>query len=658
MNEIKLLDKETIDKIAAGEVVDRPKSIVKELLENAIDAKADSISVEIKDGGTSLIRITDNGAGIEKEQISKAFLRHSTSKINDANDLSFIRTLGFRGEALSSIAAVSRVELCTKTKDSLTGTIFKIEGGEERSLEEAGLPDGTTIIVRDVFFNTPARLKFLKTPKTEASYVYDVIEKLALSHPEISFKFISNGSLKISTPGNGSLKDTIYSIYGKEISSNLYEINAEDEYVSINGFIGKPEIQRGNKNFEIYFINGRYIKDKVIEKAIGDVYSGFQMKGTFPFTVFNVIIEPELVDVNVHPSKMEIRFFDNMKIYDSVYAILSKEIRERQQIPLVKFDKPFKKEEVKRESVPEPFEVSRKENISELSGLSRIGNRSDENLSDTNLVGEIDKRNLNEANEISVKFINEETDYFAKNDNRAEADFCPDESEEKTFSENEYKSFSSKLTGNETFKQEELFNDEFLAKESRLKHKLIGEVFDTYWIVEFGESLYIIDQHAAHEKVLYEELLEKMDTGRNYSQAIYPPMIITVSQAEDNTLLKYHETFSKMGFEIEHFGGREYAIREIPVNLYGLKSSELFLSVLDELETLGNSNKPEILLDKLATASCKAAVKGGNRLSTLEANELIEKLLKLENPYNCPHGRPTIIEMTKYELEKKFKRII
>ena len=620
MNTIKLLDKQTIDKIAAGEVIDRPASIVKELVENAIDAGATSISIEIKDGGISLVRITDNGVGIPKDQIAIAFLRHSTSKIQDASDLAFIHTLGFRGEALSSIAAVSQTELCTKTKDSLTGIIYKINGGEEESLSEAGLPNGTTLIVRNLFYNTPARLKFLKSPQTEAAYVLDIVQKIALSRPDIAFKFTSNGSVRISTSGNGSLKDAVYAVFGRDIANNLLEINTGNETLSIYGFIGKPEIARGNRSFEFFFLNGRYIKDRIIQKALEDAFTGYQMKGTFPFCVLNVQIEPELVDVNVHPSKMEIRFFNNEVIYNCVYDIIRDRISKRENIPEVSL-KTEKSEEpetklLKKENsyIPEPFETKAIENISQ--SIPSSGSEKNNN----------------------IQFVNEPSLYHT-----------------------EITSFNEKETDerkNESFKQEELFDTKFLSEEAKAKHRIIGVIFDTYWMVEFEDKLFIIDQHAAHEKVLYEKFMKQLKEGRHYSQQLMPSIIVTLNSQEEACLKKFLDQFLSIGFEISNFGGSEYAISAVPTDLYSIDNKVLFLELLNELSEFSLKAEPDILTDRVATAACKAAVKGGNKLSFTEADHLISELLSLENPYNCPHGRPTIISMSKYELEKKFKRII
>ncbi len=615
MNEINVLDKLTIDKIAAGEVIERPLSIVKELMENSIDSGATMISVEIADGGISLIRVSDNGSGIDKSQIRKAFLRHSTSKITSAEDLSFIHSLGFRGEALSSICAVAKVELCTKTADSLTGIIYKIYGGEEVSFDEAGLPNGTTVVVRDVFYNTPARLKFLKTPHTEGSYIADIVSKIAISHPEIAIKFISNKSIKINTSGNGILKDAIYAVYGRDITSNLLEVNFSDSLFELSGFIGKPELARANRSFELMFVNGRFVKDRVIAGAVEEAFKGYQMKGTFPFAILNLKIEPELVDVNVHPAKSEIRFYDNEKIYNWILEVIKDRLKQRENIPAFtvsadpkeKTNSTVKVEPVAvKESVPEPFENQR--------------------ISQMNLFSEETEYNANPS------YVLEEV-----------------VSESETFPEAE---------DSVTYIQTELFDKDFLSQEGRIRHRLIGEVFDTYWLVEFNNSLYIIDQHAAHEKVLYEEFLNKIKNEKHYSQNLMPSFVVTLSASEEATLNRYQKQLEDMGFEIRPFGGSEYAISAVPADLYTLDESNLFLSFLDELGEISSGMASDLLLDRIASAACKAAVKGGNKISFTEANSLIDRLLQLDNPYNCPHGRPTIIQMSKSELERKFKRLL
>jgi len=607
MNDIKLLDKNTIDQIAAGEVVERPSSIVKELIENSIDAGADAVSIEIKDGGTSMIRITDNGSGIRADQVRTAFLRHSTSKINNASDLSFIHTLGFRGEALSSVAAVSKTEICTKTSDSLTGIIYKINGGIEESMQEAGLPDGTTMIIRDLFYNTPARLKFLKSAAAEGSYILDVVQRIALSRPDISFKFTSNGTVKLATSGNGSLKDTVYSVFGRDITANLLDVDGEKGYIRVKGFIGKPEIARGNRNYEFFFVNGRFVKDKVIQKSLEDAYAGYQMKGTFPFAIINITMEPELVDVNVHPSKMEIRFHDNEDVYNSLYEILRGRITRRENIPEVSLEKTKNNEDKKNiVSIPEPFETKSRVSFS----------------------------NRSESGKDEPSFVNT------------------------VFNDNMIYGGEKPVRDTQAFFEQISFNAPFISDISRPSHRIIGVIFDTYWLVEYTDKLFIIDQHAAHEKVLYERFMKRIREEKHYSQKITPPEIISLSVRECDTLEKNMDSFRRLGFETEHFGGNEYAISAVPTDLYGINNKVLFVQMLDELIELPSGQGAEIMTDRIATAACKAAVKGGNRLSLAEAERLIDELLDLENPYNCPHGRPTIISMSKYELEKKFKRVI
>ena len=606
MSEIRLLDRETIDKIAAGEVVERPASVVKELLENSIDSGATSVSVEIKNGGTDLIRVTDNGSGIEKGQITKAVLRHTTSKITDASDLAAIKTLGFRGEALSSICAVSRLEILTKTADALTGAICKFEGGKEISLEDAGLPSGTTVVVRNLFYNVPARLKFLKSAKTEAGHVSDAVEKIALSHPEISFKLTVNGSVKLITTGKGSLKEAVYCVFGREIYSGLLEVNSEDEFIKIHGYIGKPEISRSTRALENFFVNGRYVRDKVISKALEDAYSGYQMKGSFPFACFNISTDPAFVDVNVHPAKLEIKFSEPERIYESICSQISGVIKARENIPVFSIDNKVLNEDPgkgadenlkivpeeksgKKTSIPEPFEAGR--------------------IADQQIFSDIKR---------------------------------------------EFSAADDKL-----YEQASIFDEKFIDKKSAKDIRITGQVFDTYWICEFDGKMYIIDQHAAHEKVLYEKFMSQIKNGEVLSQMIAPPLIVSLSSSQEIAFEKYSGYLKKAGFEAEHFGGSEFALVGVPATLYSsIDSERLFLDSIDELSKLGPSNVPEILLDRVATAACKVAVKGNNRLSFGEAKKLIEDLMDLENPYNCPHGRPTMIVMTKYELEKKFKRIV
>ena len=587
---IHLLNQNTINQIAAGEVVDRPSSVVKELVENAIDAGATSITVEIKDGGISFIRITDNGCGITKDDIKIAFLRHSTSKIKDAADLVCISSLGFRGEALSSISAVAQVELITKTKDELSGIRYEISGGVEKAFEEVGAPDGTTFIVRNLFYNTPARRKFLKTPTTEGGYINSLMEHLCMSHPDISFRYIQNNQTKLHTTGNGNLKDVIYNIFGREITKELLEINASYENFTITGYIAKPVVSRSNRNFENYYINGRYIKSPIIMKAIEEAYEPFMMQHKYPFTAFHINIEPKELDVNVHPSKMELRFANGPYIYDSIVSCIKEALTRRELVPELTIETPSQvKEEPqitpvsKPEPVrmPEPFEINR----------------------------------INKTFEIPKPIEN-----------------------------------TSQMV---------LFDEPDLLKEENKKDiKIIGQVFDTYWIIQFENNMYIIDQHAAHEKVLYEEFISRYKKRLITTQLLSPPVIMELTGREEDVLKENMDYFAQYGFELEDFGDNSYAIRGIPTDFTQSNPKELLMEILDSMSDENFKKTPDSIKDKIATMSCKAAVKGNNRLSEREAYELINKLMILENPYNCPHGRPTMISMTKYELEKKFKRII
>lgn len=633
MGIIKELDQGTINQIAAGEVVERPSSIVKELLENSIDAGATRISVEIEEGGTKSIRITDNGKGINKEDIRIAFLRHTTSKIKTAMDLLTVSSLGFRGEALSSIAAVCQVELLTRTADAMEGIRYRIEGGKEVGFEEIGIPVGTTFIVNNIFFNTPARRKFLRTAQTEAGYVSDIIEKIALSHPEIAISFKSNGNVKIHTSGNGNLKDVIYSIYGREITENILEINEENDFMKISGYIGKAIISKGNRTFENYFINGRYIKSNIISKAIEDGYKFILMQHKYPFTVIDFTIKPEYLDVNVHPSKMELRFRKSESIYPMISECINDALIEKPNIIDVTFEKNVEKtEQIKY--VPEPFENKRQDIVNSINN------------------------NLSNDNNSNVKY-----DFYNFGEGPKELNMTPSEFGNNTLQEDVNYNATANNVNNITdnkMVQRELTEeyDNFLSEVAKPKHKIIGQVFDTYWIVEYNDKMYIIDQHAAHEKVMFESLMKKLENKEISSQMINPPIILSLSMSESQLLEKYLENFKNIGFQIESFGGQDYAVRAVPSDLYTLDSEDVLMGIVDNLSNETGKMVPDIINEKIASMSCKAAVKGNSKLSYEEADKLIEQLLQLDNPYNCPHGRPTIISMSKYELEKKFKRII
>lgn len=665
MPQIQVLDQITIDKIAAGEVIERPASIVKELVENSIDAKAASVTVEIQDGGISLIRVTDNGSGIEREDIRNAFLRHSTSKIRKVEDLAHIASLGFRGEALSSISAVTRTELITKTKEDTFGTRYVIEGGVEQSLEDAGAPDGTTFLVRQLFYNVPARRKFLRTPMTEAGHVQDLLMRLALSHPEVSFTFINNGQTKMRTSGNGKLKDVIYSIYGREAAANLIELDYSMDGLVMKGYLGKPVITRGNRNFENYFVNGRYVKNAMLSKAIEDAYKDFLMQHKFPFVVIHFQVDGEKIDVNVHPTKMEMRFQRQQDVYNIVYEGVHRTLLEPELIPQVEAPAPKVISQPKSESpfllkpktAPQPMEKKPEEEKEEPHDEAYFMKKMKERVlsyHQRNSSAEVAKKEQIFRPQAQAERIK---DALAR---AKEVEKQPQKQPEKQPEViRETPVYETKPVTEEKAEQLNLFEEHLLKREKKAEYKLIGQVFETYWLVEFENSLYIIDQHAAHERVLYERTLKEMKNREFTAQYLSPPIILSLSMQEAQVLNENMDRFTRIGFEIEPFGGEEYAVRAIPDNLFGIAKKELLLEMLDDLaDGISTSMTPELIDEKVASMSCKAAVKGNNRLSAQEADALIGELLLLENPYHCPHGRPTIIAMTQRELEKKFKRIV
>ena len=664
MPQIQVLDQITIDKIAAGEVIERPASIVKELVENSIDAKAASVTVEIQDGGISLIRVTDNGSGIEREDIRNAFLRHSTSKIRKVEDLAHIASLGFRGEALSSISAVTRTELITKTKEDTFGTRYVIEGGVEQSLEDAGAPDGTTFLVRQLFYNVPARRKFLKTPMTEAGHVQDLLMRLALSHPEVAFTFINNGQTKMRTSGNGKLKDVIYSIYGREAAANLIELDYSMDGLVMKGYLGKPVITRGNRNFENYFVNGRYVKNAMLSKAIEDAYKDFLMQHKFPFVVIHFQVDGEKIDVNVHPTKMEMRFQRQQDVYNIVYEGVHRTLLEPELIPQVEAPAPKVISQPKSESpfllkpktAPRPMEKKPEEKEEPHDEAYFMKKMKERVLSyhQRNSSAEVAKKEQIFRPQAQAERIK---DALAR---AKEVEKQPQkQAEEQPELIRETPVYETKPVTEEKAEQLNLFEEHLLKREKKAEYKLIGQVFETYWLVEFENSLYIIDQHAAHERVLYERTLKEMKNREFTAQYLSPPIILSLSMQEAQVLNENMDRFTRIGFEIEPFGGEEYAVRAIPDNLFGIAKKELLLEMLDDLaDGISTSMTPELIDEKVASMSCKAAVKGNNRLSAQEADALIGELLLLENPYHCPHGRPTIIAMTQRELEKKFKMIV
>lgn len=672
MPHIQVLDQVTIDKIAAGEVIERPASIVKELVENAIDAGASSVTVEIKDGGIDFIRVTDNGCGIAHDEVRSAFLRHSTSKIRNVEDLLRISSLGFRGEALSSIAAVTKTELITKEEDAEAGTKYVIEGGKEVSLEETGAPNGTTFLVHQLFHNVPARRKFLKTPVTEAGHVQDLLIHLALSHPEVAFLFKNNNQEKLRTSGNGKLKDVIYNVYGRDIAANLLEMDYETGGLRITGYLGKPVITRGNRNFENLFVNGRYVKSAMISKALEDAYKDFTMQHKFPFAVLHFHVDGETIDVNVHPTKMELRFQRQQEVYGAVYEGVHRRLLEPELI--------------QQASVPEPVTEVRKKEAKEEKKESPFLLKPRDGGVGTDAGTQTDTANTPERQDEDyfIRKMKERVTAYHERMSSAEVSdrqgvYRPEKQERKIRETVKYAAEMPEDTGKapkaaeeahdalekipeaarEKSRQLDLFEENFLKRDVRAQYKLIGQVFDTYWLVQFQDSLYIIDQHAAHERVLYERTLKGMSTREFTSQYLSPPIILTLTMQEARLLEENMDRFTSIGFEIEPFGPEEYAVRAVPDNLFGIAKKELLTEMLDDLaDGLNTSMTPEMIDEKVASMSCKAAVKGNSRLSSQEVDELIRELLTLDNPYHCPHGRPTIIAMTKRELEKKFKRIV
>ncbi len=681
MGKIAVLDQQTIDKIAAGEVVERPASVVKELVENAIDAGATQITVEIKEGGIGYIRITDNGSGMEKDDIPVAFLRHSTSKIRSADDLLGVSSLGFRGEALSSISAVAMVELITKTKENDLGSRCCIEGGVQKSLEEIGAPDGTTFIIRNLFYNTPARKKFLKSEMSEASAIHELMTHLAMSHPEVGFKVLIGGQMRIQTSGNGNLKDVIYHLYGRDVAMRLIEVDREEGPLHVRGFLGKPEISRGNRNYENYFVNGRYVKSKIIAKGIEDGYKTFMMQHRYPFVCLDIHMDGKMLDVNVHPTKMELRFSNQNLVYDLLERMTKDALSGRELIPEVTLDEP-KKQVVMPEKAPQqvpPVQTLREpESTYQVQKPAAVPTASVERTIPSYQKPEqkvpLEKMwTTPEPQKEPIKPQNKNLEYFMEQmrkrvEERYKAPEAPAAAEQTETIETAQSTVPEQsATVPETPVEEkppqkpeqlDLFDGKLLSKEAAVHHVIIGQLFDTYWLVQFGEKLYIIDQHAAHEKVLYERLMKDLRNRTFQSQMLSPPIILNLSMQEEELFLKYHSCFTEMGFEIEEFGEKAYAVRAVPANLPGVARREILMELLDSLSDITGSGNSESLMDKVASMSCKAAVKGNHQMSAMEAKALIDELLSLENPYNCPHGRPTIISMSKYELEKKFKRIV
>ena len=694
---IRVLDQNTIDKIAAGEVIERPMSIVKELVENSIDAGATSVTVEIKDGGISYIRVTDNGCGIDPSEVRTSCLRHATSKLETADDLCGIMTLGFRGEALSTISAVTETEMITKTPDNLTGVKYIISGGREVEFSETGAPDGTTIISKNIFFNTPARLKFLKTSMTEGSYINDLITRIALSHPAVSMRLISNGKTILNTSGNDSLKDTIYAVYGKDITRNLLPVDYTEGNIRISGFVGKPFVAKGNRSFENYFVNGRYITNAAIYKAIEEAYKTYIMQHRFPFTVLFLSLDPKLCDVNIHPAKREFKYGNEKELFSAVYHAVADALKEREFIPEWKEEsKDTQNANLQNENIYQnqsvlqnknalqSQSVSQNQNVSQKQTNTQFMNASgnSDSLQSTNksydsakLQSTSDSKSKPQAYNkpapdlssigrpkhgsysileklLPPEYRNELNEQAAYNAKKPE----PNKNDEgKIFEGIHQETEQEKIIAGE---QKNLFNDDYLSKEALSHHRVIGLAFDTYWITQYNDTLYLMDQHAAHEKVNYERFLKAFKENNIASQRLFPPEIISLTAFEMNAVRENIDRFAAAGFEIDEFGGNEVKINAMPVNMAGINGRDIFLEFVSYLTDNKSGVTEDIFVHKLATMGCKAAVKGGQHISQQEAQHLIEELLTLDNPYTCPHGRPTIIKYTKQELDKKFKRIV
>lgn len=650
------LDKNTIDQIAAGEVVERPSSVVKELVENSIDCGATAITVEIKGGGIDMIRVTDNGSGIEKSQIRKAFKRHATSKLKSIDDLYTIHSLGFRGEALSSISSVAQVDLITKTEDELVGTRYCINGGEEAAFEDIGAPKGTTLIVRNLFYNTPARKKFLKTAQTEASYIGDVMEHLALDNPTISFHFINNKDDKFSTSGNGDLKEIIYRIYGRDISVSLIPIKATDGSMTLEGYLGEPVLNRSNRNFEIFFVNGRYIKDKVMSKALEEGYKEYLMMHKFPFAVLHLRMDPADVDVNVHPAKLEVRFNNQVKLHEFIRQSVESVLKNHEMIPDALLSEKEDKIEARKEA--------QKETADQESSSEQVIEKEKEKSPEPFETLRFEEHKISSDTPVYAKGVKEKPVKIEDSNKSAVWTRIFGDSDGSIAEKNEHPSpiikSENAIVVEKKPVQLDLFEEKVLTRENVKDYEILGQLFGIYWIIAYKDKMLLVDQHAAHEKVNYERMIKRFKSGEMLSQMVNPPVIVALTSAEEELFLNYRQYFEKLGFNIENFGGREYAMRAIPVDLFGCESEkDMFIQILDELSHETNLDRtPDVINYKIASMACKASVKGNTKMSVLEMEALLDELLTLDNPYNCPHGRPTIISMTKYEIDKKFKRVV
>ena len=664
---IHVLDQKTIDKIAAGEVIERPASVVKELVENSIDAGASRVTVEVRDGGTTMIRVTDNGGGIPAEEIKKAFLRHATSKLESAEDLVGIGTLGFRGEALSTISAVTQTEMITKTPEALTGIKYVIHGGTEVECKEIGAPDGTTILCRNIFYNTPARLKFLKTNMTEGSYISDLVSHIALSHPEVSITLISNGKTIVDTSGNGKLKDTVYTLYGRDITSALLPVDYESDGIRVTGFVGKPFLARGNRSFENYFVNGRFIKSQIVNRAIEEAYKTYIMQHRFPFTVLFLELPKEECDVNVHPTKREFKYQREKELFSSVFHAVQDALSEKTLIPDVAADYGTREKnyrgnpELLRDNVPygkQPAQLPRTpmagpaSQTPSASSASVVREPSGYTKASTSTgYGSSSRPSKKGSDSYSILEALMPKEFRDKLKEREAADSAAENA-----GEEERKAAEQRKQ--EKYEQASLTDTEYLSEQAAPDIRVIGQIFNTYWITQYGDNLYYMDQHAAHEKVNYERFLAEFKTRTIHSQQIYPPKIITLSGSDKQAVMQAQELFEKAGFELSDFGGNEVKLSALPANLLGLSGEDVFLEFAAYLASGISGVTEDIFVHKLATMGCKSAIKGNQRITVPEVEQLLRELLTLENPYTCPHGRPTIIRISKEEMDKRFRRIV
>ena len=654
MKRINLLDENTSNKIAAGEVVERPSSVVKELIENSIDANARNITIEIEEGGEKLIKIIDDGDGIHPEDIKKAFLPHATSKIKNSSDIFSINTLGFRGEALPSIAAVSKVSLKSKIQEEDFGREIIIEGGEILSFNECGINKGTSIEVKDLFFNVPARKKFLKTSSREASLISDIVSRIALANPSISFKLFNNGKKVLNTYGNSNLLDVTRTIYGKNIGENIIYFEHSEDTLTLYGYIGKEVIARGSRNNQSIFVNGRYIKNRTLVVAVENAFKSFSTVNKFPFFILFIEVYPENIDVNIHPSKAEIKFKDERlifkKVFDTVHEALRNEIFKEFE---VKKDENtnFKKDEFKEISfdIKDDYEKKERTKVTLPVDLNyeRTYSKDYENIYEKEY-----------SNSSSSKYLEETKTNNNVNYNNIDSKESNTLNENFTLRENFYKDnvLDEKIS---KIPKEDLSNknsNERIPKFPPLR--IIGQFNKTYILGEYDEVLYMIDQHAAHEKILFEKYFKNIEEGSIIIQPLLVPEIIDLTLDDFSYYEENKEIFKNAGFTLEEFGGNSLALKEVPYFLGKLDAKGLFLNILDNIKELGSGKTSEVKYNKIATMACKAAVKGHDLLSEQEMIKLVEDLRYINDPFHCPHGRPTIIKFTNYDLEKKFRRIV